>query len=118
MWMKRGAMSTAAAQNTIAKRYSILDQVGKGGMGEVYRAADRLTGQTVALKRLTMPGDQLDYATRTHHMSDEFDFRLGLAQEFRTLASLRHPNIISVLDYGFYEQRQPLLENDLPHLNR
>src|SRR5262249_15985627 len=42
--------------------------------------------------------------------------RLALAQEFRLLASLRHPNIISVLDYGFDDIGNPyftmeLLEN-------
>src|SRR5258706_15531538 len=32
---------------------------------------------------------------------DRMDTRLALAEEFQLLASLRHPNIISVLDYGF-----------------
>ncbi len=37
----------------------------------------------------------------------EAELRLALTQEFHTLASLRHPNIISVLDYGFDEERVP-----------
>jgi serine/threonine protein kinase/tetratricopeptide (TPR) repeat protein len=36
-----------------------------------------------------------------------------LAQEFRTLASLRHPNILSVLDYGFDKERRPFLVMEL-----
>ncbi|MEO1165804.1 MAG: tetratricopeptide repeat protein [Chloroflexota bacterium] len=45
--------------------------------------------------------------------------RLTFSREFQTLARLRHPHIISVLDYGFTENRQPfftmqLLENSLP----
>ena len=44
------------------------------------------------------------------------DFRLALAQEFKLLATLRHPHVIEVLDYGFDEAGQPyftmeLLEN-------
>ncbi|MFO0577999.1 MAG: AAA family ATPase [Polyangia bacterium] len=39
--------------------------------------------------------------------------RLRLAQEFRTLASMRHPHIVSVLDYGFDEARQPFYTMEL-----
>jgi serine/threonine protein kinase len=39
--------------------------------------------------------------------------RLALAQEFRTLASLRHPHIISVLDYGFIAQDLPFFTMEL-----
>lgn len=96
----------------IGKRYQLHEQLGAGGMGAVYRATDRLTGQTVALKRVTVPGEQLQFASQ----GDSANFRLALAQEFKVLASLRHPHIISVLDYGFAENRQPyftmeLLEN-------
>src|SRR5216683_2808452 len=39
--------------------------------------------------------------------------RLALTQEFRVLASLRHPGIISVLDYGFDDQKQPYFTMEL-----
>jgi serine/threonine protein kinase len=39
--------------------------------------------------------------------------RLALAQEFRTLSSLRHPHIISVLDYGFYADETPFFTMEL-----
>ena len=39
--------------------------------------------------------------------------RMALTQEFRTLASLRHPNIISVLDYGFIARSQPFFTMEL-----
>ncbi|HEX2621091.1 MAG TPA: protein kinase, partial [Phototrophicaceae bacterium] len=87
----------------INSRYRLRGQLGEGGMGAVYRADDRLTGQTVALKRVTVADDQLHFASRRNDQ----DIRLALAQEFRTLAGLRHPHIVSVLDYGFDEQRQP-----------
>jgi tetratricopeptide (TPR) repeat protein/tRNA A-37 threonylcarbamoyl transferase component Bud32 len=87
----------------LGNRYRLEQPLGAGAMGVVYRAIDRLTQQTVALKRVT-----------THDQS--MTTRLALAREFQTLASLRHPYIMSVLDYGFdSEQRpyfvMPLLDN-------
>jgi hypothetical protein len=94
----------------VGKRYQIVDKIGAGGMGAVYRAVDRLSGQTVALKRVNLVDPKSQFATINFEAEAEretLDFRLGLAQEFRVLASLRHPNIISVLDYGFDESYQP-----------
>jgi serine/threonine protein kinase len=88
----------------VGGRYELRAQLGAGAMGTVYRATDRLTGNIVALKRVTLPGDQLDFALRAQQ---DTDYRLALAHEFRTLASLRHPNIIHVLDYGFDAQNRP-----------
>ncbi len=75
-----------------------------GAMGAVYRAYDRLSGQYVALKRVLAQSDSLQFASRH---ADTMNPSLALAHEFRTLASLRHPNIISVQDYGFDNQGQP-----------
>jgi hypothetical protein len=71
-------------------RYVVQTQLGQGGMGVVYSVYDRLTQTQVALKKVSIPG--LDS-----------EFALALALEFRTLAGLRHPNIVAVLDYGFDE---------------
>jgi tetratricopeptide (TPR) repeat protein/energy-coupling factor transporter ATP-binding protein EcfA2 len=98
-------MQTLTGQ-TIGKRYQTLDQLGMGGMGVVYRAVDRLTGQVVALKKVTELHAMPDLAGDTN-------FRLTLAQEFKTLASLRHPHIISVLDYGFDDEFQPYYTMEL-----
>lgn len=84
-------------QALIANRYQLLEKLGQGGMGVVYRAIDHLNRQTVALKRVSAITDRFDFALT--NTTD--DVRLALAMEFRTLAGLRHPNIISVLDYGF-----------------
>lgn len=78
----------------------MLDRIGSGGMGEVYRAQDRLTGKIVALKRVLVPTSTLSFASRTSESSKQA-LNLSLANEFRALAALRHPHIISVLDYGF-----------------
>jgi tetratricopeptide (TPR) repeat protein len=84
----------------IGGRYQLRGQIGAGGMGAVYRAWDRLSGQTVALKRVVLPTEDLMFASRPSDATGTA-LRLALAREFRTLASLRHPHIISVLDYGF-----------------
>ncbi|MCU0482592.1 MAG: protein kinase [Anaerolineae bacterium] len=96
----------------IINRYRVRDLIGKGGMGAVYRAYDRLTGDDVALKHVTVPNVQLRFSSQTADPS-EVNLRLILAQEFKTLASLRHPHIISVLDYGFYESHQPYFTMEL-----
>ncbi len=93
----------------IGNRYIVEDLLGEGGVGAVYRAKDRLTGREVALKRLIDP-----YSVELFASSDSAgDAHFALAQEFQILASLRHPNIIGVLDYGFDEQRQPYYTMDL-----
>lgn len=87
----------------IGKRYRILEKIGDGGMGIVYAAQDRLTNSRVALKCVhTLP--EPASPARAVSSSRDSDFRLALAQEFKILASLRHPNIISVLDYGFTDR--------------
>lgn len=68
----------------IGQRYQILDEIGSGGMGIVYRAMDTATGQTVALKQL-----------RTATVADQLSrFR----REGEALRDLNHPNIVRLLD--------------------
>ncbi len=98
---------TSPTINQINQRYTILDKLGEGSFGAVYRAHDRLTGDTVALKHLTVSNAQLMF------LSQGDQLRLDLAQEFRTLASLRHPHIISVLDYGFDQHHKPYITMEL-----
>jgi tRNA A-37 threonylcarbamoyl transferase component Bud32/Tfp pilus assembly protein PilF len=69
-------------------RYEILDEVGRGGMGVVFKARDRRLGRTVALKRLP---DNL----RNHPKAIELFLR-----EARAAAALNHPNIVTLFDAG------------------
>lgn len=97
------------------RRYQLSEELGSGGMGTVYRAIDLLTGGTVAMKRIHYSFVNDDAASKKeleilHH---------SLASEFQTLASLRHPNIITVYDYGLDEAYVPYFTMSLlnkPHI--
>jgi tetratricopeptide (TPR) repeat protein len=97
------------APELIANRYLLQEEIGAGGMGVVYLALDRLTGDSVALKRVTVPAPRINFSRTTSARN----FRLALAQEFHTLATLRHPHIISVLDYGFDTEKRPYYTMEL-----
>src|SRR5579871_116231 len=93
------------ATTTANRRYIFQEMLGQGGMGTVFRAQDRLTSQDVALKRISLPGEKL-------HGTPGSEFHVALSNEFRVLASLRHPNIIKVLDYGI-DAGQPYFTMEL-----
>lgn len=90
-------------------RYIMQRKLGEGGMGIVHAALDRLNGKrAVALKQLRTNPQRSDSLTET---TEE---RLReMSREFRTLAGLRHPHVISVLDYGFDRQGEPFFTMDL-----
>ncbi len=90
--------TTVGRSDFRGNRYRLAELLGSGGMGQVYRAVDRLTGEVVALKRL--PPSLLG-------QSNALELRVALAHEFQALAGLRHPNIITVRDYGFSESPTP-----------
>jgi eukaryotic-like serine/threonine-protein kinase len=87
----------------INNRYQLIDLIGSGSMGSVYTAIDRLTGKTVALKQMASVASSSPstIVKQVDHLG------IALAREFKILASLRHPHIISVQDYGFDESHQP-----------
>jgi len=94
------------ASRLIGARYQLINELGRGGMGSVHRALDRVSGRIVTLKRLRARAPEVT-------QRDSHESRLMLAREFRLLASLRHPNIVSVLTYGFDEENQPYFTMDL-----
>jgi serine/threonine-protein kinase len=69
-------------------RYRIVDRLGAGGMGEVYRAQDTVLGRMVALKRLR-PSDE-------GPASD--DDAASLLHEARAAAAIEHPNAVAIFD--------------------
>ena len=72
----------------ILGRYRIIALLGKGGMGEVYRADDLTLGQGVAMKFLP------EEATRDEGMRERF------RNEVRTARRISHPNVCRVYDVG------------------
>jgi hypothetical protein len=78
-------------------RFEIVRLLGRGGMGQVYEANDRLLRRTVALKLL--PTEQ----------ADDPHFRQRLHREARALAALKHPNICAVHDVGRYDGQDVLV---------
>ncbi len=68
--------------------YKLLDRIGEGGMGAVYRAEHVVLGRTVAMKVL------LPELSRSPEALDRF------FAEARTLAGLHHPGIVAVQDFG------------------
>lgn len=93
----------------IGKRYILHEPLGEGGMGVVYRVTDRLTGRELALKRVQANNAELGL----DNSYEAIDFRLAMAREFKLSASLRHPHIVEVLDYGFDSERQPYFTMEL-----
>ncbi len=84
-----GTKPPAAADPFVeAARYEILEELGRGGMGIVFKARDRRLGRIVALKRLP---DSL----RNHPKAVELFLR-----EARAAAALNHPNIVTLFDAG------------------
>jgi serine/threonine protein kinase len=70
-------------------RYELLEQVGKGGMGVVYRAVDPAIGRTVAIKMI-----RLDVAAEEKRP----ELQARLLRESQAGGQLSHPNIVAVYD--------------------
>jgi Nif-specific regulatory protein len=88
-----------------AGRYALLQRLGHGGMGEVFLARDLTTGAECALKRLTWGRSRAVGAAPGIPGAEAGGPRtlgLGLMEaEFRLLAGVRHPAVVSVFELGF-----------------
>jgi serine/threonine protein kinase len=89
--------------STLDGRYEILGLLASGGMGEVYRTRRVLLGDEVAIKVIRTAGD------------DAGDLRERFLRESRLCAQLRHPNIVTILDFAIAPDGQPYLV--MEHLN-
>ncbi|WNG35342.1 serine/threonine protein kinase [Archangium violaceum] len=80
--------------------YRVLETLGSGGIGTVYRALDARSNEAVALKLLS-GGPAMDSRAAKR-----------LVREFETLADLSHPNVVKVYDTGVF-QSSPYLVMEL-----
>ncbi|MCC6383503.1 MAG: serine/threonine protein kinase, partial [Dehalococcoidia bacterium] len=76
---------------TLVGPYRIVELLGKGGVGEVYRAYHQETSRDVALKILAQAPDA--------------QARARFAREAEALRGLRHPGIIEIVSVGEFEGR-------------
>jgi eukaryotic-like serine/threonine-protein kinase len=75
-------------------KYALLEPIGRGGMGAVYRVEDQELGRQVAMKVLAAPDPSGELAAR-------------LLLEARFLARLEHPGIVPVYDAGVLADGRP-----------
>jgi serine/threonine protein kinase len=68
--------------------YEIVEPLGAGGMGEVYRARDTRLDREVAIKVIP------------EHLAQNPELRQRLEREARVVSSLQHPNICTLHDIG------------------
>jgi len=72
-------------------RYEILGKIGQGGLGAVFRAFDTRMSREVAIKRISTGTDDPALAEESTNQ---------LVKEAGALASLQHPNIVTIYDVG------------------
>lgn len=88
-WPARGSL----AAGTMLGRYRILTHIASGGSGEVYRVEDTELKRQVALKLLSPS------------LSNDVEFKEQFRREAQIAASLNHPNVVSLYDFGEYRDR-------------
>src|SRR5205814_6449143 len=79
--------------SSLGERYRLLEEIGEGGMGRVYRAVQRATGQTVALKLL-----HPDVASDAQVVQ-------RFQREAKLTTELSHPHIVKVVEFGELDGR-------------
>jgi len=97
------------AQPPVIDRYQLVKGLGRGAMGSVYLARDPKLGREVAIKVL-----QEDLSKNEKH-------RQRFEREARTIAAIKHPNIVEIFDYGGSPEKRMFLVMEYirgPHTGR
>jgi serine/threonine protein kinase len=77
--------------NLLDENYIVIGVIGQGGFGTVYRAVQRSVNREVAIKVIRLSGGDQE------NLSRRFE------REARVIASLEHPNIVTLYDFGVLE---------------
>ena len=83
-------MSVPAADRLVADRYALKAPLGRGGMGVVWRAQDRVLGREVAVKEVVFPPTMADDERRPA--------QARVMREARAAARLNHPGAVTLYD--------------------
>ena len=81
-------------QKIFATRYEIIQKIGQGGMGEIYKVRDLQENKFAALKIVS---------AKRQNRREEIYARLK--REAKAIAKLDHPNIIKIYDFGEYKRQ-------------
>lgn len=71
-------------------RYRILEELGRGAMGVVYKAEDPVLDRQLAIKTIVIPA----------HDADRKEYEARFTQEARAAGRLSHPGIVTIYDVG------------------
>lgn len=102
--MKRSTYSLPVGSTLMQGKYRIVAVLGQGGFGITYKGEHTMLGTTVAIKEFFMKGacerDENSTHVTTSQSNSELAsrFRTKFLKEAKTLAALKHPNIIRVFD--------------------
>src|SRR3990172_5677782 len=88
---------------TRIREYEILDVIGKGGMGAVYRARHVLLDQERAIKVVQT------------ELADNKDFAERFIREAKILSRFRHPNLIELYEFGSFGENLYFMVLELLH---
>jgi serine/threonine protein kinase len=95
-----------ASPTLVARRYSLREPLGVGGMGRVWRARDEILGRDVAIKEIVLPAELI---------AEEHDaVRRRMLREARAAARLSHPNVVRVYDAFEADERPWIVMEYVP----
>ena len=110
--LQAGAVLKGKTKNLVFGEYVVLEKIGSGGMGQVFKARHRPTGKLVAVKVLSAD------AVKNRRLIERFK------KEARAVARLKHPNIVRAYEAGKINRIRYLVmeyvegENMLARVNR
>ena len=102
--MKKSTYSLPVGSTLMQGKYRIVAVLGQGGFGITYKGEHTMLGTTVAIKEFFMKGACERVENSTHVTTSQSNselasrFRTKFLKEAKTLAALKHPNIIRVFD--------------------